>query len=404
MVLESGGSSNHCQLVSRDKMAETQTQTELEASFQRKFGTVTGVYRAPGRVNLIGEHTDYNQGFVLPVAVTFSCWVALGSREDGKLVVYSENLAESVELDLHHLDRSGKWQDYPAGVAWALAQAGCSVPGANLYIQGEIPLGAGLSSSAALEVAVAYALVDACRGPFDLTRLALLCQHAENDFVGAHVGVMDQFAACYGQEGQALLLDCRSLEHSLVPLPVGTDLVICNTMVKHQIAAGEYNLRRKECEEGVRLLSARNSGITALRDAQLADLEASREILPEKIYRRCRHVITENERVLKAARALQQGDLTLLGRLMFESHDSLRKDYEVSSAELDLMVEIAREQAGLIGARMTGGGFGGCTVNLVRSESSGLFRQRVAAAYQSKTGHHAEIYRCQASRGVERVR
>ena len=385
-------------------MAETQTQTELEASFRRKFGTVTGVYRAPGRVNLIGEHTDYNQGFVLPVAVNFSCWVALGSRKDGKLGVYSENFAESVELDPHHLDRSGKWQDYPAGVAWALAEAGCSIPGTNLYIEGEIPLGAGLSSSAALEVAVAYALLDACGGTFDLTRLALLCQHAENDFVGAHVGVMDQFTACHGQEGQALLLDCRSLEHSLVPLPTATHLVICNTMVKHQIAGGEYNVRRKECEEGVRLLSRRNSGITALRDAQLADLEGSREILPETIYRRCRHVITENQRVLTAAEALNKGDLTLLGRLMFASHDSLRNDYEVSCAELDLMVEIAREQAGLIGARMTGGGFGGCTVNLVHAESSELFRQRVASAYRGKTGQDAEIYLCEASRGVERVR
>ena len=385
-------------------MAETQTQTALEASFQRKFGAVTGVYRAPGRVNLIGEHTDYNQGLVLPVAVNFSCWVALGSRQDGKLRVYSENFEECVELEPPNLARSGSWHDYPAGVAWALAQEGCSVPAANLYIEGEIPLGAGLSSSAALEVAVAYALLDASACAFDLTRLALLCQRAENDFVGAHVGVMDPFIACYGREGHALLLDCRSLEHSLVPLPSGTHLVICNTMVKHQLAAGEYNLRRKECEEGVRLLSRRKSGITALRDVQLADLEGSHEILPGTIYRRCRHVIAENERVRQAVEALQQGDLALLGRLMFESHCSLRNDYEVSCAELDIMVEIAREQAGLIGARMTGGGFGGCTVNLVRAESSQLFRERVAAAYQAETGYHPEIYLCNASRGVERVR
>jgi galactokinase len=383
-------------------MAET--QTELEASFQRKFGTILGVYRAPGRVNLIGEHTDYNQGFVLPAAVNFSCWVAAGPRTDNKLGLFSENFVETVELDLGNLTRSKKWHDYPAGVAWTLAQAGCSIKGVNLGIDGDVPLGAGLSSSAALEVAVGYALLDVFHCDLDLTRLALLCQQAENDFVGARVGVMDQFIACYGREGHALLLDCRSLEHSLVPLPAGTHLVVCNTMVKHQIATSGYNTRRKECEEGVRLLSRRKSGITSLRDVQLADLERSREVLPEVIYRRCRHVITENERVLQAAEALRKGEFALLGRLMFESHRSMRDDYEISCPELDIMVEIASEQQGVIGARMTGGGFGGCTVNLVRAESSELFRERVAAAYQAKTRRHPEIYLCEASRGVERIR
>jgi len=378
---------------------------DLQSAFRQKFGPSHGVYRAPGRVNLIGEHTDYNNGFVLPAALDFSCWVAAGKRSDPVVAAYSENLDEFFQFDLKKeaLRRSGTWSDYPAGVAWALLERGYALRGANLYLRGEVPLGAGLSSSAALEVAVGYALLDLAGLAVDLSTLPALCRRAENEFVGARVGIMDQFVACHGRAGSALLLDCRSLESKLVPLPPGISLVICNSMVKHELASNEYNLRRAQCEEGVRLLASVKPGITSLRDVTLEDLACNKKLFPEVIYRRCRHVLSENQRTLNAAKALQSGDLPLVGELMFASHASLRDDYEVSCSELDLLVDLARREDGLIGARMTGGGFGGCTVNLVKTQAAAAFKDRVAAAYHAKTRKHPEVYLSQTASGVERV-
>src|SRR3984893_2321069 len=241
---------------------------ELLTSFKSRFGTRASVYRAPGRVNLIGEHTDYNQGFVLPAAIGFSCWVAIAARDDRKLGLYSENFQEFEEADLDDLKihATGKWTDYPLGVAWALEQAGYRLSGADLYILGEVPLGAGLSSSAALEVSSGFGLLDVAQHSMALKELALLCQHAENDFVGARCGIMDQFISCYGNADSAMLLDCRSLDFQLLPLPPKLRLVICNTMVKHEHGSSEYNVRRTECEEGVRQLSKAFPGIRTLRD------------------------------------------------------------------------------------------------------------------------------------------
>lgn len=379
--------------------------SDLVSRFQALFGPASALFRAPGRVNLIGEHTDYNGGFVLPASIGFSCWVAVGRREDDKLILHSENFNETVEarLDGNHLHRSRKWSDYALCIAWVLQNAGFRLRGANLYVRGEIPLGAGLSSSAAIEVAVACALLDHSGYTLDRTKIAILCQRAENDFVGARCGIMDQFVCCHGRAEHVLLLDCRSLEHKLVPFSQDVRLVVCNTMVKHEHGEGEYNLRREECEEGVRKLSAALPGIQALRDVSLHDLEHHRGLLSELIYRRCRHVITENDRVPKAASALREGDIGMLGELMAESHRSLRDDYQVSCPELDLMVELATKLPGVFGARMTGGGFGGCTVNLVDRAATGEFKKRIAADYHAATGRHPDIFVCDTSQGFERV-
>jgi galactokinase len=375
---------------------------DLQAKFTAMFGSKGALYRAPGRVNLIGEHTDYNQGFVLPAALDLSCWAAASRREDNKLVIYSSNFGESVEaeLDDRHLRAVGKWWDYPLGVAWALQQAGYRLQGANLYIRGDVPLGAGLSASAAIEVCVGYALLDLSGNAIDRSRLALLCQRAENEFVGMHCGIMDQFISCHGRAGHALLLDCRSLDYRMVPLPDRMQLVICNTMVKHKLAASGYNTRRAECEEGVRRLAEVLPHIGSLRDVTLAELEQHRGRLTETIYKRCRHVITENDRVHKLASALASGDTSALNQWTADSHRSLRDDYQVSCAELDLMVELACQQKGVFGARMTGGGFGGSTVNFVNAADAPEFRQRIAAAYHAATGVTPDIYVCEASEGA----
>jgi len=381
------------------------TPLQLLEAFQARFGTAANIYRAPGRVNLIGEHTDYNDGFVLPAAIEFYCWVAAAARKDGKVAIYSENFNETVEASLDSLTPLGKkhWSNYPLAVAWVLRQAGKPLTGANLYIAGEVPLGAGLSSSAAIEVAVGLALVSVSGLAVDRAELAQLCQKAENEFVGARVGIMDQFVSCHGRASHALMLDCRSLEYELVKLPANVQLVMCNTMVKHELASGEYNARRAECEEGVRNLRTAFPEVRALRDVTLAQLEAHRQKLSPRVFARCRHVITENERVKSAVKTLHRGDSKALGALLQDSHRSLRDDYEVSCKELDLMVEIAMAQPGLIGARMTGGGFGGCTVNLVESAAVSNFKRDVAEEYSSKTGLTPEIYVSPASEGAQQL-
>jgi len=378
---------------------------QLQENFRARFGTPAAIYRAPGRVNLIGEHTDYNDGFVLPAAIESYCWVAAGPRSDEKLVIHSENFNGTVEVDLDSISSPGKnhWANYPFGVADKLQEAGKRFNGANLLISGDVPLGAGLSSSAAVEVAVGFALLHQSRLAIDRMELARLCQKAENEFVGARCGIMDQFIACHGRASNALLLDCRSLEFRPVKLPHGIQLVICNTMVKHEIASGEYNRRRTECEEGVRVLQKALPEIRALRDVTLAQLETHRTLLSSTVYFRCRHVVTENHRTQEAIRALDSENLSAFGSLMRESHRSLCDDYEVSCRELDLTVEIASAQPGVIGARLTGGGFGGCTINLVESAAVDAFKKNVATRYHAQTGLKPEIYVSPAAEGVQQV-
>jgi galactokinase len=349
-------------------------------------------------VNLIGEHTDYSDGFVMPVAIEFVTCVAAAPRDDQKLVVHSENYGTTEEIVVATVQRRKHWSDYIAGVAVELRRMGLQTPGANLLISGEVPLGAGLSSSAALEVATALALLGVAGKQAGRGEIALICQRAENNFVGARCGIMDQFIACNGHAGHALMLDCRSLESQLLPMPPGVSIVICNTMVRHAIAGGEYNKRRQQCES-----AAQKLGVTALRDMSMADFVRREQDLPEPERKRARHVIGENARVAEFARALQEGDRPYMGRLMAESHRSLREDFEVSCRELDLMVEAANQVEGAIGARMTGGGFGGCTVNLVGEDAVAAFREHVALEYERQTGKWPPIYVTRAAEGAGEI-
>jgi len=377
----------------------------LITTFQSLSASEPRVYRAPGRVNLIGEHTDYNEGFVMPAAIDFSTWVTITPQDDRVIAVSSENFQETFKFDLDDTTAraKGHWSDYVRGVALTLEQAGYGLKGAQLQIRGEVPIGAGLSSSASIEVATGYALLQNSGFAMERIELAKLCQRAEQNFVGMRCGIMDQFVACHGHEGRALLLDCRSLEYKLLPLPEDIRLVICNTMVKHQLAGSEYNLRRAECEEGVRLLSRKLPYVESLRDVTTGDLQRHKNLLPEVVLRRCRHVTSENSRVLEAATALERKDLTTFGLLMQESHSSLRDDYEVSCEELNLMVDLANQVDGVLGARMTGGGFGGCTINLVKAESCADCTNSVAREYERSTGVAPEIYVSRTAAGVNEV-
>ena len=362
-------------------------------------------FRAPGRVNLIGEHTDYNDGFVMPAAINLSVFATISPREDRILEITSENFNETVQFDLDAKDPKARkhWSDYAYGVAVILEREGHRLRGAHLHLRGEVPLGSGLSSSAAVEVATASALTANSNLTIDRRELALLCQRAENEFVGARVGIMDQFAALFGEAQKALMLDCRSLEFRLLPLPDTVNLVICNTMVKHELASSAYNERREQCEAGVQHLKRSLPHVNALRDVTLEQLEQYGSDLPEVVYRRCHHVITENARVLSAAEALEGHHLRQFGRLMAESHKSLRDDYEVSSKELDVMVELANKIEGVYGARMTGGGFGGSTINIVDVNQVEQFKRAMAEDYERITGLKPEIYICEASNGAEEI-
>jgi galactokinase len=377
----------------------------IAEKFRAKFGANPHVYRAPGRVNLIGEHTDYNDGFVLPAAIEFYCWLAVGPRQDHKLVVYSDEFRNQVEVELSggSLRPSRTWSDYSIGVAAQLQKAGFKLSGANLLIHGEVPIGAGLSSSASIGVATALALAEESGLSVGPTQLARICQQAENEFVGMRCGIMDQFISMYGRANHALMLDCRSLQFEFVSIPESVRLVICNTGVKHQLAGGEYNRRREECEEAVRSLARVLPGIRALRDVSREQLDGHRGLLSEVAYKRALHVVTENERVLNGMEALRTGDLPRFGEYMAESHRSLRDLFEVSCAELDLMVELANQQDGVYGARMTGGGFGGATINLVDAQRATAFAEAVAKAYRDKTGIACATYVCMPADGASLV-
>ena len=376
---------------------------EIAIRFETVHGGRARVFRAPGRVNLIGEHTDYNGGFVLPAAIDLATYVAAEAHAERYLVIDSENFGERREFSLGDCKAraQGDWSDYARGVAVTLEGCGFRLRGANLMIRGEVPIGSGLSSSAALEVAVAQALLTISGNSVPAPELARLCQRAENEFVGVNCGIMDQFVCCCARAGHALLLDCRSLDYRMVPLPSDVRLMICDTKVRRQLNAGVYNRRRAECEEGMRLLQSRDSTIRSLRDATLEALE--QVPLPEVVFRRCRHVITENARVTSAAAALEAGDLAAFGRLMAGSHTSLRDDYEVSCEELDLMVRIAEALPGVYGSRMTGAGFGGCTVSLVKAQFATEFTNLMHERYRSATGIEPASWNCRAVDGASEV-
>jgi galactokinase len=374
--------------------------------FRKRFGGPARVFFAPGRVNLIGEHTDYNDGFVMPAALAFYTYVAAGLRSDDKLSVYSIDFDETREFGLPDIvpGPTANWSDYVRGVAAVMRSRGIPIGGANLVIKGEVPIGAGLSSSAALEVATATALLGLHYIQLARREIAAICQLAEHDYAGTKCGIMDQFISCFGEADHAILLDCRSLDFEPLPINERVRIVICNTMVKHELAAGEYNRRRVECEAGVHHLQRFLPDIRALRDVSASQFVTYGSDLPDVIRRRCRHVIGENARVLEAAEALRGNDLKRPGELMAQSHLSLRNDYEVSCDELDLMVSLANKCRGVYGARMTGGGFGGCTVNLVEKNAVEDFKTTVAGEYQQKVGLQPDIYVCAAADGAQEIK
>lgn len=370
-----------------------------------RFKSEPEIFAAPGRVNLIGEHTDYAEGFVMPAAIDFATLAGISARNDGKVVIYSENFKEERTFDAESLPKTGgkDWSDYPLGVMVVLAGEGHRIPGLSLSLLGDVPLGSGLSSSAAIEVATALAVTSLLGIDYPRPRLARLCQRAENEFVGANCGIMDQFISANGAEDHALLLDCRDLSFVLAPIPSNVALVIANTMVKHSVAGGEYTSRRAEVEEAAAVIARHRPEVRFLRDATVEDLHKWGAEMSANALKRARHVITENTRTVAAADALIHHNLKELGRLMAEAHASYSIDFEASCVEADTMVTLAQKLPGLIGARLTGGGFGGCTINLVERGRANEFAKALAASYATETGIVPQIHICHASSGAHRV-
>ena len=370
-----------------------------------RFQAEPVLFVAPGRVNLIGEHTDYAEGFVMPAAIDFATLAGISPRTDGKIVLYSENYKEERGFDAAALpaEASKHWTDYPMGVVVILTGEGHKIPGFSLSLWGDVPLGSGLSSSAALEVVTALAVLSLIGASYPGPVLARLCQRVENEYVGANCGIMDQFISANGKEDHALLLDCRDLSFKLAPIPAGVALVIANTMVKHSIAGGDYPTRRRESEAACAVINSHRGNVPFLRDATLEDLDKWGHEMEPKSLMRARHVISENLRTVAAEKALEKGDLAEVGRLMSEAHWSYSKDFEGSCAEADAMVELAQDIPGLIGARLTGGGFGGCTINLVERSQAKAFAEELGKRYAAKTGIVPQIHVCHASEGAHRL-
>ncbi len=374
----------------------------LIQAHRQRFGRDGKAYAAPGRVNLIGEHTDYTGGLVLPMAIDFQTVAVVSARTDGQAVFYSANYEEEKTFLIAGQPRAPQshWSDYPAGVLWCLAQAGITVGGFDMTIAGDVPLGAGLSSSASVEVATAVALLAHAGVTMPLVELATLCRRAENEYVGAKSGIMDQFVVAGGVRDRAMLLDCRALTFELLPLPQAVRVVVCNSMVKHTVSEGEYGNRSDEVYAGQAVVAQKRPGVDLLRDATVADLDACRTEMGEASFSRCRHIVTENSRVLRARTALLASDMDAFGAVMAEAHASFRDDFAASCAEVDALVEIAVRQTGCFGSRITGGGFGGCTVNLVAVDATDTFVQAVRLAYKKAFEIEAECFVCEPSDGA----
>jgi galactokinase len=368
-------------------------------AFREKFTPEPGpsLFRAPGRVNLIGDHTDYNDGFVLPMAIDRYLVVAARQRKDTRVNVYALDHGQWDHFDLKAITRhqDNVWSNYIRGMAWSLLQDKHHLTGMDAVVAGDVPIGAGMSSSAALEVAFGYALLQLSHAEIDRLSLALSAQRAENDFVGMRCGIMDQFISCLGQVKHALMIDCRDLSYRAVPLPSEAAVVVVDSGVHRGLMDRQYNARRAECEA-----AARHFKVPALRDVDEETFRARAHELPPVVRRRARHVITENARTRAAGDALEAGDLEAFGRLMKASHASLKHDFEVSCFELDILVEIAVSVDGLYGARLTGAGFGGCIVTLVRQDAVEELSAAIHERYRSAAGREATVYTCQASEGV----
>jgi galactokinase len=373
---------------------------QLASRFVARFGRPPRwVVRAPGRVNLIGEHTDYNDGFVLPLAMDRAVWIALDARQDRRVEVYSVDFQSHAGFDLDNLAKDGDdWIEYVKGTAWSLREAGFSLVGWEGVIEGDVPVGAGLSSSAAVELATARAMAAAASLPWDAVAMAKLAQRAENRWVGVNCGIMDQLISAVGRENCAVLIDCRSLACTPVAFPPGAAVAVLDTSTRRGLVDSAYNERRRQCEA-----TAKFFGVRALRDVDLETFRRRAGELDGATRRRALHVITENARTLRAVEAMRRSDLTALGGLLNASHASLRDDFEVSSTALDAMVRSAVAQAGCYGARMTGAGFGGCAVALVDAAAAKTFAEAVAADYRQQTSLTPAVYVCTATSGAEIV-
>jgi galactokinase len=369
----------------------------VRRAFEERFGTVPSfVVRAPGRVNLIGEHTDYNDGFVLPLAIDRAVWIALRPRPDRRVVAHSLDYQHPADFSLDNLQRGEDgWAEYLKGVAWVLQEEGQHLQGWEGILVGDVPVGAGLSSSAALELATAHAFALVAQLPWDAAAMAKRGQRAENEWVGVRCGIMDQMISAAGKASHALLIDCRTLDTKPVPVPDGTTVVVLDTTTRRGLVDSAYNERRRQCEA-----AARAFGVPALRDVPRARLEAEKDLLDEVTFRRAYHVVSENERTLQAAEAMLRGDAVTLGALMNASHLSLRDDFAVSCRELDVMVECGQAHPGCLGIRMTGAGFGGCAVALIRTSHTGGFMSEVAQRYRQATSLAPILYLCTASEGA----
>lgn len=379
---------------------------KLRREFHERFSAEPRFFQAPGRVNLIGEHTDYNEGFVMPFAIDRRTIVAGSRRDDSLINVIARDLDESATIDLRAdaVRRRGSWIDYVEGTARSLADHFHPIHGADLMITSTVPIGAGLSSSAAIEISVGLALLSLSHLTIDRKELAFAGQKAEHEFVGTRSGIMDQFTAVFGRRGNAMLLDCRSLGIEYIPISSeDAELVVIDTKVKHNLATSEYNTRREECETGVEKLRAKLPRIDSLRDVTEKDLQEYGNTLPDTVLRRCRHVISENDRTLAAAKAFRARDLAEAGKLMNESHRSLRDDYEVSCAELDFLVETAYRVDGVYGSRMTGGGFGGSTVTLVKKSSVEELTAVSRREFGAKFGYEPDVYIFRAADGAGEI-
>jgi len=373
----------------------------MQQAFENYFHTKpVFIVRAPGRVNLIGEHTDYNDGFVLPMAIDHAVWIALRPRDDSVVRIHSLDLKLAADLELDSFSKGEGWVEYLKGVAHELQVAGYKLKGWEGVMAGDVPIGAGLSSSAAVELATARTFGCVSGFEWDAVKMAKIGQRAENHWVGVNCGIMDQMASAASRAGHALFLDCRSLEIQHIPMPADVAVVVMDTSTRRGLVTSAYNERRSQCEEAARYFS-----VKALRDVSVKEFEERRgkKEVNEAVWRRARHIITENQRVLDAIKAMRAGDIKTVGKLFNESHASLRDDFEVTNEALNQIVESALEQEGCYGARMTGAGFGGCAVALVEKEKSQNFAGAVSTAYRQRSGLEASVYVCQASEGASVV-
>jgi galactokinase len=376
---------------------------QIVAAFQQHFQTaaVPHIYRAPGRVNLIGEHTDYNLGYVLPIALEMSCYVAIAPANHGNLRIFSSDWNEEASVPVEGIEsavRSARWSDYVVGVANELAKADVAIHSADLWIGSNVPVGSGLSSSASLEVSTALALLGG--RPFDRLEVAELAQRAESRFVGMPCGIMDQYASVFGHKHSAIQIDCRSLQHEYVPIPGNVQIFAVNSMVKHELGSSAYRERVAECRAAVAALKKLDDSIDSLRDVSLSFFERVQESVPQLPRKRARHVISDTQRVLDLAEAARAGDLREMGRLFIASHRSMQYDYEISCEEIDFLVDAAIKLPGVYGSRMTGGGFGGCTVNLVDPNYAGEFESKLTAAYMERYATRPTFYDCVPAAGA----